>query len=39
MGTSDKHEQRDVIHADHIDMVKFSSAMEDGYMKTWLDKV
>ena len=29
----DAHERRDTIHADHINMVKFSSVTEDGYVK------
>ena len=29
----DAHERRDTIHADHVNMVKFSSVTEDGYIK------
>ena len=29
----DAYERRDTIHADHINMVKFSDAMDDGYRK------
>lgn len=29
----DAHERRDTIHADHINMVKFTSAMDDEYVK------
>ena len=29
----DAHERRDTIHADHINMVKFSSVKDDGYRK------
>ena len=29
----DAYERRDTIHADHINMVKFSDATDDGYRK------
>ena len=29
----DAHERRDTIHANHIDMVKFSDTTDDGYVK------
>ena len=29
----DAHERRDTIHADHVNMVKFLSVTEDGYVK------
>ena len=29
----DARERRDTIHADHVDMVKFSDRTDDGYVK------
>ena len=29
----DAHERRDTIHANHVDMAKFSDATDDGYIK------
>ena len=29
----DAHERRDTIHANHVEMVKFSNPTDDGYAK------